>query len=143
MSFCPKYARVGCRGFCCGQEGLLWGGIVRQKKRETHLNDVEELGDDGRDSAEEARPAASLHAVLESLDLDKGASLFRDFGRDATLVDLLYWGQEDGRDAGCRERVEEVEVACEWPWVGGQVLVRSELRRVHEDGEDRSGVLSE
>jgi hypothetical protein len=114
-----------------------------------HLHGVEELGDDGGDAAEERRPAAALHLVAVAGHLDERPALVRDGLRDPGRVHLAHRRREDGRRAAHRvsasghghgERVEQRKVARERAGVRREVLVRRELRRVDEDGEDREVV---
>lgn len=72
-------AKVGVRWLCvCASsefrrsEGRKGGGWVEPG---THLDDVEEFGDDGGYASEERRPALSFHLFAVSLHLDECALL--------------------------------------------------------------------
>lgn len=143
MSFWPKYALVG------------WykGSVMMNtwKREATNLNDVEQFGDNCRYSTEEGWSARALHLMAVSLDLDESALLLRDILNDTRRVHLLDVGQEDSRRGPSEGRsglsglhvlrFQKFKVPCESPGVGRKVLVRRELGRVDEDGDDGEVVI--
>lgn len=88
MSFCPKYVRVGWRRI---------RGVQDATRGETHLDDVEELGHDGRDAPKERRARLAFHLVAETFDLDEGTLLFVDVLGDAGRIHVEDGGHEHRR----------------------------------------------
>ncbi len=115
----------------------------------THLDDVEELEDDGRDAAEEGGARLAFHLVRVPLDLDERALLLRDALRDTAGVHLLHGRHEHGgggararrRVDGCRG--EQLEVPREGARVCREVFVWRELCGVYEDRHHRQIVFRE
>jgi hypothetical protein len=101
--------------------------VLLAEHREVGLRREEEPGDDRRDAAEVAGPVAATQLLGQALDLDPGAVPRR--------VDLLGRRGEDDVTAGAPELRD---VALEVAGVAVEVLVRPELRRVHEDADDHS-----
>jgi len=121
-------------------ERLERGQRARERGRgreSAHLDEVEQLEDDGRDAPEEAGPALALHDGVEPLDLDERADLLAHVGRDPARVQGVDGREEQGRDV---EEREGGDVGRERARVRRQVLGRRELSRVDKDRDDRVSV---
>ena len=136
MSFCPKYARVGCSRSVSKSipRARVW---VRTRTR-TYLDDVEELEDDRRDAPEEGGARLTFHLVRVPLDLDECALLFRDALRNPARVHFLYGRDEHGGGGAWAQRSidgyrgKQLQIAREGARVRREVFMRRELRGVDE-----------
>ncbi len=89
---------------------------------------VEQLGDDRGDAFEMAGTADATEMVGEAGDLDLGG--------EARRIDLRGRRCEDQIDAG---QLQQRHIARLVAWIGAEILMRAELRRVDEDGGDDAG----
>ena len=98
---------------------------LRPKYASARPDDREQLGDHRRDPVEVAGAARTAEAVGEPPDVDGGS---RFLG-----VHLVHRGREEQVDAfgRCRGRIASLVTR-----VAGEILVRAELRRVHEERDD-------
>lgn len=112
------------------------------RKGKTHLNEVEQLDDDGRDASEKPWSALSLHDFLQPFYFEERPPLLAHVGCDSARVQGLDGREEQGRHFARRVRWtgggdEGGDVGFEGARVRGEVFVRCKLGRVDKDGDDR------
>ena len=112
-------------------------GVLLPEVGPVRLDDMEQLGHDGRHADEMPGPRGPF------VEVGDGAGV--DVGLGTRPVHLLRRGSEDQTDTGC---FEHAEVAVEVSGVGGEVLAGAELSRIDEYGGGyyvilRSGPLDE
>ena len=102
--------------------------VLAAEDGEVRLRRVEEHGDDGGDAAEMARSKFTAELGRDAFDVDPGRSTVR--------VEVGGGRREDQAGArGCAAAA----VVLERPRVFGEILIRSELGRVDEDGDHDEG----
>lgn len=77
------------------------GRVDKRGEKETHLNGVEELGDDRCDASEKMGSAGAFHLMTVPLDFDERAFLHRDVLVYSRGIHVLDAGQEHRR--GCAD----------------------------------------
>jgi len=127
----------------------------KENTRRLHLDDIEELCDDGSYSSEEGGAGLALHLVTVSLDFDEGALLLLHVLHDAGGIHFVHgWNEDGGRVPGLagagavdggegRLGFQELEVGWECTGIGCEVFVWGELGRIDEDGDDGEVVFGE
>ena len=98
-------------------------GVLLPEVGPVRLDDMEQLGHDGRHADEMSGPRGPF------VEVGDGAGV--DLGLGTRPVHLLRSGSEDQTDTG---GFEHAEVAVEVTGVGGEVLAGAELGRIDEDG---------
>lgn len=123
-----------------GTEDHTLLGILLTEKSTVRLDNVKQLGDNSRDSAEEVGAGDTLHLMGESLDLDKGTTLLGPVKRNAHGIHFADLGEEDRSTCVCRDQGSIVGV--EGAGVLVEVFVRGKLGGVDKDRDyDRVALL--
>lgn len=122
-------------------------GTIDGEQRETHLDDVEELGDDRRHASEKVGSTGTFHLMTVFLDLDERALLQGDVLVYSRWIHVLDARQEHrrGRADGTRDGhllpCQLLEILGERARIGAQVFVQCKLSGVDKDGDDRQVVF--
>lgn len=110
---------------------------ANMKPVQTYLYYVEKFRHNSSNTPEERWPARALHLVAVTFHFYKRALLIGDNLRDTRGVHLRHKRCEDsiGRTRTDYLSGEQLNVARKGARVGGEIFMRSELGRIHEDGD--------